>query len=438
MKSSKRAYCRFYQWLMRMAVPFMPYRKPRVLDSLDKVPELLSNKRVDSVLLVTDSGIRELGLTKNLETMIKKEGIKLSVFDNVVPNPTIENIEKGLVKYNSNNCTAIIAFGGGSVMDCAKIIGARAVKPKQKVNEMKGLLKIHKKLPLLIAVPTTAGTGSETTVAAVITDEKTHFKYAINDFCLIPYYAVLDYRVTLGLPPFVTATTGMDALTHAVEAYIGKSTTSDTRKMSEDAVLLIVDNLKKAFDNGQDVEARKNMLMASFEAGAAFTKSYVGYVHAVAHSLGGKYGVAHGLANAVILPYFLKEYGSTCEVKLSKLAKMARIATYEDSHEVSAQKFIKWIESMNKYFGLPKTLDMIKLEDIDDLATKADKEGNPLYPVPKLMDKEELKQMYIKIGGLETKAKKQSQKATKDTKKHAPKTTTPNQKKTAKEQKTTK
>lgn len=400
MKLTSRMYCRFYQGCMRMAIPFMPYRKPKILESLSVLPEFLSNKRVESVLLVTDKGIRGLGLTKTLESAIKKEGIKISVFDNVVPNPTIENVEKGLTKYLTNNCTAIIAFGGGSCMDCAKIIGARAVKPKQKVSEMKGLLKINKKLPLLIAVPTTAGTGSETTVSAVITDEQTHYKYAINDFCLIPYYAVLDYKVTLGLPPYITATTGMDALTHAVESYIGKSTTKDTRKCSEEAVLLVVNNIKKAFDNGSDIEARKNMLLASFEAGVAFTKSYVGYVHAVAHSLGGKYGVAHGLANAVILPYFLKEYGEACEEKLAKLAKLSKLAEEGDFAKVASNKFIKWIEDSNKYFGLPKTLDMIKSEDIEDLATKACKEANPLYPVPKLMDKEELKKMYIKIGGL--------------------------------------
>lgn len=386
---------------MKAAIPFMPYREPRLLNSLSEITKCIAKNKTSSVLLVTDKEIRKLGLTKTLEQEIVKQGVKLSVFEDVVPNPTIKNIEDGLKVYLGGSCEAIIAFGGGSVMDCAKIIGARVVKPKQSVQQMKGLLKIRKKLPLLIAVPTTAGTGSETTIAAVITDKKTHHKYAINDFNLIPHYAVLDYHVTLGLPKFITATTGMDALTHAVEAYIGRSTTKSTRRNSEQAVKLIVENLKTAYDNGRNAEARQNMLLASYKAGLAFTKSYVGYVHAVAHSLGGKYGVAHGLANAVILPYFLKEYGKTIEKKLSKLAKISGIAENVDDDKTATEKFITWIENANKHFNIPKTLDMIKENDIDELAKRAEREANPLYPVPKLMGKRELKEMYYKIGGIE-------------------------------------
>ena len=243
MNCFKKLYCRSFQTIMKLAIPFMPYRKPNMLDSLKDLPALLKDKNISSVLLVTDKGIRGLGLTSGLEKDITKAGIKLTVFDDVIPNPTISNIEAGVEVYKQNNCEAIIAFGGGSVMDCAKIIGARIVKPNQPVKKMKGLLKICKKLPLLIAVPTTAGTGSETTLAAVITDDATHHKYPINDFNLIPQYAVLDYKTTIGLPPHITSTTGMDALTHAVEAYIGKSTTRQTRDMSEKAVKLIVENI---------------------------------------------------------------------------------------------------------------------------------------------------------------------------------------------------
>lgn len=397
----KKIYCRMYQGIMKIAIPFMPYREPRLMDSLSGVVKILESKKVPSVLLVTDKSIRGLGLTKTLEKDIEKSGVKLSVFDEVIPNPTIKNIEDGLKVFIENDCKTIIAFGGGSVMDCAKIIGARVVKPKQSVQQMKGLLKIRKKLPLLIAVPTTAGTGSETTIAAVITDEQTHHKYPVNDFNLIPHFAVLDFHVTLGLPKFITATTGMDALTHAVEAYIGRSTTRSTKKNSEQAVKLIVENLKTAYDNGGNAEARQNMLVASYKAGLAFTKSYVGYVHAVAHSLGGRYGVAHGLANAIILPYFLKEYGETIEKKLSKLAKISGIAENGDDNKTATEKFINWIEKANEHFNIPKTLDMINKNDIDELASHAESEANPLYPVPKLMGKRELKEMYYKIGGLE-------------------------------------
>jgi alcohol dehydrogenase class IV len=262
-------------------------------------------------------------------------------------------------------------------------------------------LKVCKKLPLLIAIPTTAGTGSETTLAAVITDEKTHFKYPINDFNLIPNYAVLDYKTTLGLPPHITSTTGMDALTHAVEAYIGRSTTKETRDMAEKAVKLIVDNIYTAYSDGKNKEARENMLKAAYYAGVAFTKSYVGYVHAVAHSLGGQYKIPHGLANAVILPYFLEEYGKTCYKKLAKLSRISGVAESTDNDEVASKKFISWIKDTNAKMNIPNVIDGIKADDIEMLAKKANSEGNPLYPVPKLMNAKQLSTMYYKIGGLD-------------------------------------
>lgn len=269
------------------------------------------------------------------------------------------------------------------------------------VEKMRGLLKIHKKLPLFFAVPTTAGTGSETTLAAVITNHETKHKYPINDFFLIPRYAVPDYKVTLGLPKNITSTTGMDALTHAVEAYIGNSTTKHTRAMAEEAVTLINKYLKRAYDNGQDVEAREKMLRASYCAGIAFTQSYVGYVHGIAHSLGGQYSVPHGLANAVILPYFLDEYGKACHKKLGKLARISGVADADDSDKLSAEKFIGRVKKMNESMDIPKTISEIKKEDIAKMAAHADKESNPLYPVPKLMNTKELEKMYYRVGGLE-------------------------------------
>lgn len=285
-------------------------------------------------------------------------------------------------------------------MDCAKVAGARIAKPKQPVSKMRGILKIHKKIPLFFAVPTTAGTGSETTLAAVITDKKSHYKYPINDFCLIPRYAVLDYKVTLGLPKNITATTGMDALTHAVEAYIGRSTTKHTRAMAEEAVILIKKSLKNAYDNGKDVEARTNMLKAAYCAGVAFTQSYVGYVHGVAHSLGGQYSTPHGLANAVILPYFLEEYGESCYKRLGKLARICGIAEKSDNNQKASEKFIHWVKQMNLSMNIPEHIDGIDEKDISKMAKHADKESNPLYPVPKLMDAKELEKMYYIVAGI--------------------------------------
>ncbi len=399
----KKIYCRTFQGVMYIAIPLLPYRKPVMLTSVQDLVAVLKEKRSNSVLLVTDKSIRGLGLTQELENEITKANIALTIFDEVVPNPTIENVESGLAVYKEKACDTIVAFGGGSVMDAAKVIGARVARPNKPVSKMKGLLKVCKKLPLLIAIPTTAGTGSETTLAAVITDEKTHFKYPINDFNLIPHYAVLDYKTTLGLPPHITSTTGMDALTHAVEAYIGRSTTKETRDMAEKAVKLIVDNIYTAYSDGKNKEARENMLKAAYFAGVAFTKSYVGYVHAVAHSLGGQYKIPHGLANAVILPYFLEEYGKTCYKKLAKLSRISGVAEEGDNDEVASKKFISWIKDINAKMNIPNVIDGIKVEDIEMLAKKADSEGNPLYPVPKLMNAKQLATMYYKIGGLDNK-----------------------------------
>lgn len=262
---------------------------------------------------------------------------------------------------------------------------------------MKGILKIHKKLPLLIAIPTTAGTGSETTLAAVITDAETRHKYAINDFPLIPRYAVLDPKVTLSLPPFITATTGMDALTHAVEAYIGNSTTPGTRKNALDAVRLIFENLDTAYTDGNNIEARRNMLRASYFAGCAFTKSYVGYVHAIAHSLGGKYNVPHGLANAVILPMVLETYGASITHKLRNLAVTAGLCDKHEDDKTAARMFIDAIKDMKKRFGIGDYIPEIQETDIPELAHYADKEANPLYPVPVLMDAGELETLYYRL-----------------------------------------
>ena len=393
----KKLYCRIYQNIFQLAIPLMPYRQPQVETSVNTIPNILRIHGCSNPLLVTDKSINGLGLTKELEKALTQNKITYTIYDETIPNPTITNIENGVKIFLDKRCDSIIAFGGGSVMDCAKIIGARIVKPNKPVAKMKGLLKIGKKLPLLIAIPTTAGTGSETTLAAVITDDATHHKYPINDFCLIPKYAVLDYKNTLGLPPHITSTTGMDALTHAVEAYIGGSTTRKTRKEAELATTLIVNNLPIAYTDGKNETARANMLMASYHAGVAFTISYVGYVHAIAHSLGGRYSVPHGLANAIILPYVLEAYGTKIHKKLARLARISGIAEENDSNAVGALKFIAWIKETNKSMNIPTHIEQLKREDIPSLAKLADAEANPLYPVPVLMNPKELERLYYKL-----------------------------------------
>ena len=397
MSDGRRLWCRIYQLCFKIALPLLPYRKPKLIEGVENIPDVLLTKKLGKVIIITDKSIINLGLADNLFNSLKDNGIEYVVYDGTVPNPTIDCIEEARELYLANNCEGIIALGGGSAMDLAKIVGARVVKPKQPVAKMKGLLHIHKKLPLLIAIPTTAGTGSETTIAAVITDSKTHDKYPINDFSLIPHYAVLDYKLTVGLPKGLTSTTGMDALTHAVEAFIGNTRTPETKKMSITAVKLIKENLYECYINPTNAVARQNMLLASHYAGISFTKSYVGYVHAIAHSLGGKYGIPHGLANAVILPVVLKEFGSKAYKKLAHLAYEAEIASQEDSIEVAANKFIDWVLEMNTKMNIPTGFEQIKEEDIEEMSSKADSEGNPLYPVPVLYDQKQLGKIYRKL-----------------------------------------
>lgn len=394
MNKLKKLYCRTFQTAFKIALPFLPYRKPKIVGSVKALPDFIKKKKCDHVLIITDAGIMKLGLTKRLENALSENDIAYTIYDKTVANPTTDNVAEALELYQTNGCNALIGFGGGSSMDCAKAVGARIAKPKQSLAKMKGILKVHKKLPLLIAIPTTAGTGSETTLAAVITDAETRHKYAINDFPLIPRYAVLDPKVTLSLPPFITATTGMDALTHAVEAYIGNSTTPGTRKDALLAVKLIFENIDIVYNDGKNVDARRNMLHASFYAGCAFTKSYVGYVHAVAHTLGGEYNVPHGLANAILLPFVLEAYGTSIHKKLYRLALEAEIVEEGTPYDEAAKAFINAIKDMKKRFHIGDTVKEIQEEDIPKLAHYADKEANPLYPVPVLMNAEELEDFY--------------------------------------------
>ena len=384
MHTLKSIYCRTFQTALKIALPFLPYRTPKIVGSVKKLPEIIQQEGCSSVLLITDAQITKLGLTKRLEHSLCNSGISYTIYDKTVANPTTTNVAEALELYHLRGCDCIIGFGGGSSIDCAKAVGAKIAKPKQSLAKMKGILKVHKKLPLLMAVPTTAGTGSETTLAAVITDAQTRYKYAINDFPLIPKYAVLDPKVTVSLPPFITAT-------------IGRSTTYGTRKDALLAVKLIFENIDTAYTDGTNVDARRNMLHASYYAGCAFTKSYVGYVHAVAHSLGGQYNIPHGLANAILLPHVLEEYGETIYKKLAKLAVAAGIAEKGTPCAQAAYAFIDEIKAMKKRFGIGNTVPDIREEDIPKLSHYADKEANPLYPVPVLMNAGELEKFYYML-----------------------------------------
>ncbi|MBO5743893.1 MAG: iron-containing alcohol dehydrogenase [Clostridia bacterium] len=393
----RKLYCRTFQTIFKLAIPILPYRNPIILNSCSDIPDLLLKRKLNNVMILTDEFIYSSGLCSDLTDSLDKAGINYTVYNKITPNPTISTIEDAVKIYNSNSCKALIGFGGGSSIDAAKAVGARIARPKMSIQKMEGILKIIIPTPYTIAIPTTAGTGSEVTVTTVITDDKADHKFPVSDFPLIPDACVHDGRLLKTLPKNLTATTGMDALTHAIESYIGRSSVRSTKKDSLDSVKLISKSLKKSYDNGDDIEARNDMLEASFKAGRAFSKSYVGYCHAVAHSLGGKYHIPHGLANAVLLPYTLESYGKTIYKKAKDIAIAMGIADVNTPKKEACRILIEKIRLMNKEMGIPDKLSGIKKEDIPTLSFFADKEANPLYPVPKLMNRKELEKLYYDV-----------------------------------------
>ncbi|MDE7251071.1 MAG: iron-containing alcohol dehydrogenase [Lachnospiraceae bacterium] len=396
MNTLKKIYCRCFQTVFRIALPILPYRNPEVRNHILEILDILKKEAISKPLIITDQTLSSIGATDSLQKVLTENRIPYALFDGAFPNPTTALARKATDFYRGNNCDGLIAFGGGSPMDLAKAVGVMLARPDKSLEKLAGILKVHRKLPALIAIPTTAGTGSETTLAAVLIDADTRHKFTINDFPLIPRYAILDPSTIHTLPVSIAATTGLDALTHAVEAYIGRSTTQQTRADAEKAVKLIFENLDASV-NHDSTEAESAMLKASHYAGRAFTRSYVGYIHAVSHSLSGQYNLPHGWTNAVLLPLILKRYGSAVWKKLAKLAICAGIGNPAEGEEALAKRFIAAIEEKNNRYDIPCHIDAIRQEDIPLLASHADKEANPLYPVPVLWDAEELEKIYREV-----------------------------------------
>ena len=390
-----KLYCRIYQSVFKVGMNFLPWRMPKTLEgpgSVKELPALIRKKHFKKVLIVTDKVLRELGLLDGMLEAMDEAGVEYAIYDGVKPNPTDVNVFEGIEIYHKNKCRAIVAFGGGSAMDCAKAIGTMHVKKNKAIQQLQGTLKVLRKLPTIFAVPTTAGTGSETTIASVITIVATKHKASINDICLMPKYAVLDPELIAGLPPKVTAITGMDALCHAVEAYTNSTyNTKLENELAEKAVKLIYDNLYRSYCDGSDLEARNNMQDAAFYAGRAFTRGCVGYVHAVGHTLGGLYGTPHGLAMSVILPHVMRQFGSAAHERLARLAEVCGMEGANDAEK--AEKFICWIEDLKEKMDIPVGLDVIQAKDVPQIIRWAMKEGNPLYPVPVIWKKKDFKKL---------------------------------------------
>ena len=406
---------------MKVGMYMLPWHTPEVIEDRadsDRLLEDIKRREVERLLVVMGPNMMKRGLPVPMLEKLRANGIECEVFDRLTLDPTDAQVEEGVRLYNEKNAQGIILFGGGSPMDCGKAIAARIARPDRTIAELQGVLKVRsrRKVPVMWAIPTTSGTGSEATMAAVITDHKTHRKKSINDMAIIPHVCVLDAGLTAGLPPDITAYTGMDALCHAVEAYTNNAyNTALEKKMAKDAVKLIYENLEGAYENGSDMEKRQNMQRAAFYAGRAFTRGCVGYVHAIGHAVGGLYGVPHGKAMAILLPHVLKAFGSSAEAKLAELADHCGLsAEYGVDHDDrtggcacpaygamkgkttnngKARLFIEWIENTKRSMDIPDRFDCIKEEDVETIAKWADAEANPLYPVPKIFDRKQLEDL---------------------------------------------
>lgn len=380
-------FCRAFQCCFAVGARLLPWRRPRVYagpGSLLRAADILRENSLRRPFVVASRRQCADKHFRALQEALDEQDILLSVFSSVEPNPSVETVEKIAAQYKFDRCDCFLVIGGGSPMDAAKAAAARLARPEKSLSRLAGLLKVRRRVPPLIAVPTTAGTGSETTIAAVITGSD-HHKYAVSDLCLIPRYAILDPTLSAGLPPHITAETGMDALTHAVEAYLSRFyNTGMTRALAESAVVTIFAHLERAYRDGASLEDRAAMLQASFDAGAAFTRASVGNVHAIAHTLGGLYGTPHGLANAVLLPLVLEDYGAAAYSRLARLAGLVGLPG--ETKEARAKAFIAEIRAMNARMGIPDHFDTIREEDIPLMSKWASQEANPVYPVPVIYD----------------------------------------------------
>ncbi|MDF4456443.1 iron-containing alcohol dehydrogenase [Vibrio parahaemolyticus] len=392
----KHCLYRSYTKGLKIAAHVLSLPRPTLFSGSGAVSELLeaiSDLGFRRLLLVTDEGLVRIGMVGKVLEQTQGLGLQVGVFSEVKPDPTYDQVEDGLRAYNASQSEAILALGGGSAIDCAKVIAAR-VSNKRSIKKLSGLFKVWRTPAPLFVIPTTSGTGSEVTIAAVVSDPDTHLKTPLMDPKLVPIMAALDPDLLIGLPAKITADTGIDALTHAVEAYISRNSTPETQAYSVAAIKLIFRYLPKAVAQGGDIEARYKMAMASYYAGLAFTKASLGYVHAFAHNLGARYGLPHGMANGLALLPVLKFSLPEIEDELRTLAEKTNINTKD---KPSAEHFLEQIESLYDAIGIEKCTTAIKQDDIEDLVDLILKEAHWNYPVPKFMNSEECARLLIEI-----------------------------------------
>ena len=342
---------------------------------------------VKRVMVITDGQLLQLGIVDPLIELMKNNKIEVEVFSEIEPDPGFELVVRGVERLKDFKPDAVLAVGGGSSIDGAKAMllsYANDCHPSSLTGVWLYSLPRKRCLPFF-AIPTTAGTGAEVTIAAVVSDEATQVKYAIIDPKTVPAMVALDPRLMVGLPPFITAPTGMDALTHAVEAYVSTLATTETDELARMASASIMRNLLVAYTDGQTLEARERMAVAASMAGLAFTRVGVGYIHAIAHQLGGLYHVPHGLANAIVMPYVLDFSKPNCAHRLAELARNSGIGESGAADMALADAFIARIRKMNADMQIPESVKELKREDFDKIIDRAFAEAHGTYAVPRYM-----------------------------------------------------
>ena len=351
---------------------FMPSISLMGADCLKDAGEQVAELGFKKALIVTDKVLGQIGIVKKVTDVLDNKNIEYAIYDETKPNPTVKNVNDGLALLKEKECDFVISLGGGSAHDCAKGIALLATNGGE-IKDYEGVDKSKKPQLPMVGINTTAGTGSEMTLFAIITDEERHIKMALVDKHLTPIIAVNDPMLMLAMPKSLTAATGMDALTHAVEAYVSTAATPITDACAEKAIELISDYLVNAVENGQDVEARDMMAYAEYLAGMAFNNASLGYVHAMAHQLGGFYNLPHGVCNAILLPHVQEYNKATSASRLAKIAKIMGGNIEGLTDEQGADLCIDMIKSLSQTVGIPEGLGVlgVKESDFETLATNA-------------------------------------------------------------------
>lgn len=400
-----KPFLRIFKIIMANSMYLIPWQESTVIQgpgSVKQLPGFIRKKGLKKPLVVTDEILMNMKLLKGLFAGFDAIGMPYAVYDGVQPNPSIRNIEDAYALYVKERCDAIVGFGGGSSMDTAKVVAGRVVRPGRTAKQLGGYFKVMlpfpKRMPRIFCVPTTAGTGAETTSAAVVTDPAKDIKYTVNDFLIHPHYIALDPELTLGLPPFFTAITAMDALSHSVEGYIGGGHCRRSDEYTEKAVKMIFDNIERVHKNGKDIEARTQMLTASYYAGIVLNRALTGYVHPFAHKIGGKYHLPHGRVIGACMPLVFEFYGARVHKRLGRLADVIGAAKPGMDDAQKAAAFIQAIRDYNAKYGIGATIPEIQEADFREIASSIHWECVP-YPVPKIMTTEDVFGILRKLKG---------------------------------------